>query len=164
MTYSPSNPIPTTHPLIHQDMELCSLNMSESGGSLCQVKQLPRPNVRLQASGCSMQNLPNLLHQPWVNQPALKIVPSPAVALRVNGAVTSSCSRKYCVAPKLGEQSALAPCISKGKVLVTGGGGYFGYRLGTELASQGMSVILLDVNKAPSDIPAGAIYYQVWVI
>lgn len=147
-------------------MELCGLNMSESGGSLCQVKQLPRSNVRLQASGRNMQNIPNLPHQPWVNQPALKIVPSPAVVLchRVNGAVTSSCSRKDCVAPKLGEESPLAPCISKGKVLVTGGGGYFGYRLGRELVSQGMSVILVDVNKAPSDIPAGAIYYQVWVI
>uniref|UniRef100_A0A8C9XUI6 Short chain dehydrogenase/reductase family 42E, member 2 n=1 Tax=Sander lucioperca TaxID=283035 RepID=A0A8C9XUI6_SANLU len=46
------------------------------------------------------------------------------------------------------------------KVVVTGGGGYFGFRLGRELASQGMSVILVDINKPPCDIPDGAIFYQ----
>uniref|UniRef100_A0A665V2Y2 Short chain dehydrogenase/reductase family 42E, member 2 n=1 Tax=Echeneis naucrates TaxID=173247 RepID=A0A665V2Y2_ECHNA len=46
------------------------------------------------------------------------------------------------------------------KVLVTGGGGYFGFRLGRELARQGMSVILLDLNKSPCDVPDGAIFYQ----
>uniref|UniRef100_A0A3Q4BGB7 3-beta hydroxysteroid dehydrogenase/isomerase domain-containing protein n=1 Tax=Mola mola TaxID=94237 RepID=A0A3Q4BGB7_MOLML len=45
-------------------------------------------------------------------------------------------------------------------VLVTGGGGYFGSRLGRKLVSQGMSVILVDVNKPPCDIPDGAVYYQ----
>uniref|UniRef100_A0A3Q3NE34 Short chain dehydrogenase/reductase family 42E, member 2 n=1 Tax=Mastacembelus armatus TaxID=205130 RepID=A0A3Q3NE34_9TELE len=46
------------------------------------------------------------------------------------------------------------------EVVVTGGAGYFGFRLGKELASQGMSVILLDMNKPPCDIPDGAIFYQ----
>uniref|UniRef100_A0A3B5LSA8 Short chain dehydrogenase/reductase family 42E, member 2 n=1 Tax=Xiphophorus couchianus TaxID=32473 RepID=A0A3B5LSA8_9TELE len=45
-------------------------------------------------------------------------------------------------------------------VLVTGGGGYFGFRLGKELASEGMTVILLDVNKPLWDIPDGAIFLQ----
>uniref|UniRef100_A0A3B3UFG8 Short chain dehydrogenase/reductase family 42E, member 2 n=1 Tax=Poecilia latipinna TaxID=48699 RepID=A0A3B3UFG8_9TELE len=48
----------------------------------------------------------------------------------------------------------------KGKVLVTGGGGYFGFRLGKELASEGMTVILLDVSKPLWDIPDGAIFLQ----
>uniref|UniRef100_A0A3Q3X031 3-beta hydroxysteroid dehydrogenase/isomerase domain-containing protein n=1 Tax=Mola mola TaxID=94237 RepID=A0A3Q3X031_MOLML len=38
--------------------------------------------------------------------------------------------------------------------------GYFGSRLGRKLVSQGMSVILVDVNKPPCDIPDGAVYYQ----
>uniref|UniRef100_A0A3B3VPT0 Short chain dehydrogenase/reductase family 42E, member 2 n=1 Tax=Poecilia latipinna TaxID=48699 RepID=A0A3B3VPT0_9TELE len=45
-------------------------------------------------------------------------------------------------------------------VLVTGGGGYFGFRLGKELASEGMTVILLDVSKPLWDIPDGAIFLQ----
>uniref|UniRef100_A0A3Q4G566 Short chain dehydrogenase/reductase family 42E, member 2 n=1 Tax=Neolamprologus brichardi TaxID=32507 RepID=A0A3Q4G566_NEOBR len=47
-----------------------------------------------------------------------------------------------------------------GKVVVTGGGGYFGFRLGRQLANEGFSVILLDLNKPPCDIPDGATFYQ----
>lgn len=146
-------------------MELCGPNMSETGGPLCQVKQLPRrgvPLCRLQASGHHMHNLP---HQPWVNHPAPTVASTPAVVIRhrVNGAMMRSCSSQECVASRLGEEAALAQGVSTGKVLVTGGGGYFGSRLGRVLVSQGMSVILLDINKPPCDIPDGAIYYQVWV-
>lgn len=147
-------------------MELCGPNMSESGAALCQVKQLPRHSVplcRLQASGHHAHNLPHLTHQPWVNHPAPAVASGPAVAIRhrVNGATAASCSNPECAAPRLGEEAALAQGVSTGKVVVTGGGGYFGSRLGRELASQGMSVILLDMNKPPCDIPAGAIFYQV---
>uniref|UniRef100_H3C7T6 Short chain dehydrogenase/reductase family 42E, member 2 n=1 Tax=Tetraodon nigroviridis TaxID=99883 RepID=H3C7T6_TETNG len=38
--------------------------------------------------------------------------------------------------------------------------GYFGSRLGRELAAEGRSVILLDVNKPPCEVPEGATFYQ----
>ncbi|XP_029294000.1 putative short-chain dehydrogenase/reductase family 42E member 2 isoform X2 [Cottoperca gobio] len=143
-------------------MELCGPNMSDSGGSLCQVKQLPCHSVplcHLQASGHHMRNLP---HQPWVNHPAPAIAYTPTIAIRhrASGAMVASCSNPECAVSRLREEAALAQGISTGKVLVTGGGGYFGFRLGRELASQGMSVILLDMNKPPCDIPNGAIFYQ----
>ncbi|XP_056256608.1 putative short-chain dehydrogenase/reductase family 42E member 2 [Seriola aureovittata] len=146
-------------------MELCGPNMSESGGSLCQVKQLPCHSVplcRLQAGGHHMHNLPHLTHPPWANHPAPAVVSSPAVAVRhrVNGATAASCSGPDCTASRLEEEVALARGTSKGKVVVTGGGGYFGFRLGRELARQGLSVILLDMNKPPCDVPDGAIFYQ----
>lgn len=151
-------------------MELCGPNMSESGGSLVQVKQLPchsAPLCRLQASGHHMHDLPHLTHQPWVNHPAPTVASSPAVAVhrrrRVNGAVVSSCGSHECLTPRLGEDAALALGLPTGKVLVTGGGGYFGSRLGRALADQGMSVILVDINRAPCDVPDGAVYYQVGV-
>lgn len=149
-------------------MELCGPNMSERGGPLCQVKQLPHhsaPLCRLQASGHHMHNLPHLTHQPWVNHPAPTVACRSAAAIRhrVNGAMMSRCSSQERAASRLGEEAALAPGVSTGKVLVTGGGGYFGSRLGRVLVSQGMPVILVDINKPPCDIPEGAIYCQVWV-
>uniref|UniRef100_UPI0037E761CF putative short-chain dehydrogenase/reductase family 42E member 2 n=1 Tax=Semicossyphus pulcher TaxID=241346 RepID=UPI0037E761CF len=146
-------------------MELCGPNMSEGGGSLCQVKQLPRhtvPLCRLQAGGHHMHNLPHLTHQPWVNHPAPAIASSPPAAVRhrVNGAMASSCCSPECAASRLGEEAAVARGVTEGKVVVTGGGGYFGFRLGRELASQGMTVILLDMRKPPCEIPDGAIFHQ----
>lgn len=145
-------------------MELCSPNMSESGGSFCQVKQLPRhslPLCRLQTSGHHPRGFPHLTHQPWVNQlaPAIATSPSEAVRHRVKGATAGS--NLECAASRLGEEASLACGVAKWKVVVTGGGGYFGFRLGKELAHQGMSVILLDLNQPPSDIPEGVIFYQV---
>ncbi|XP_044038462.1 putative short-chain dehydrogenase/reductase family 42E member 2 isoform X3 [Siniperca chuatsi] len=146
-------------------MELCGPNMSESGGSLCQVKELPRHSVpfcHLQASGHHMHIFPHLTHQPWLNPPARAIASNPAVAIhhRVTGPMASSCSNPGCAVSRLGEEAAQARGVSTGKVVVTGGGGYFGFRLGRELASQGMSVILLDMNKPSCDIPDGSIFYQ----
>lgn len=145
-------------------MELCSPNMSESGGSFCQVKQLPchsLPLCRLQASGHHLHNLPHITHQPWVTHPAPSIATSPVEALRhrVKGATAGS--NLECAASRLGEEASLACGVTTWKVVVTGGGGYFGFRLGKELAHQGMSVILLDLNQPPCDIPEGAIFYQV---
>uniref|UniRef100_A0A8C1WCK9 Short chain dehydrogenase/reductase family 42E, member 2 n=1 Tax=Cyprinus carpio TaxID=7962 RepID=A0A8C1WCK9_CYPCA len=48
-----------------------------------------------------------------------------------------------------------------GRVLVTGGAGYFGFRLGRALAGQGATVFLLDLHKPPWDIPDGAVFQQV---
>jgi len=50
---------------------------------------------------------------------------------------------------------------SPGKVLVTGGGGYFGFMLAKELATRGRKVILLDVQKPEADLPEGAVFYKV---
>uniref|UniRef100_A0A673I9T0 Short chain dehydrogenase/reductase family 42E, member 2 n=1 Tax=Sinocyclocheilus rhinocerous TaxID=307959 RepID=A0A673I9T0_9TELE len=46
-------------------------------------------------------------------------------------------------------------------VLVTGGAGYFGFRLGRALAGQGATVLLLDLHKPPWDIPNGAVFQQI---
>uniref|UniRef100_A0A8C1NDS7 Short chain dehydrogenase/reductase family 42E, member 2 n=1 Tax=Cyprinus carpio TaxID=7962 RepID=A0A8C1NDS7_CYPCA len=46
-------------------------------------------------------------------------------------------------------------------VLVTGGAGYFGFRLGRALAVQGATVLLLDLHKPPWDIPDGAVFQQI---
>ncbi|XP_068192443.1 putative short-chain dehydrogenase/reductase family 42E member 2 [Antennarius striatus] len=142
-------------------MELCSPNMSEGGGSLCHVKQLPCHGVPL----CCLRTheLPHLTHQPWVNQPAPTPASGPAAAVRhrVNGAVMANCKGQECVDPRVGDEAALTWPASTEKVLVTGGGGYFGSRLGRELARQGMSVILLDINKPTFDIPDGAVFYQI---
>uniref|UniRef100_A0A7M4EDK7 Putative short-chain dehydrogenase/reductase family 42E member 2 n=1 Tax=Crocodylus porosus TaxID=8502 RepID=A0A7M4EDK7_CROPO len=45
-------------------------------------------------------------------------------------------------------------------VLLTGGGGYFGYSLGCALAKSGASVILYDIQKPPSEVPNGAAFIQ----
>ncbi|KAM8843895.1 putative short-chain dehydrogenase/reductase family 42E member 2 isoform 2-T2 [Spinachia spinachia] len=133
-------------------MELCGSNMRERGGSLCQMKPLPCQGVpvcRLQASGAHVRNT---AHQPLVSRPA-PAVPTVAPSHRV--------SSPECAASRPGEEAALTRGVSTGKVVVTGGGGYFGFRLGTELASQGMSVVLLDMNTLPCETPDGAVFYQV---
>ncbi|KAM9783596.1 putative short-chain dehydrogenase/reductase family 42E member 2 isoform 2-T2 [Syngnathus typhle] len=119
-------------------MELCGGNTSEGRGSLCRVKQLPRQSFslcRLQASGQSLHNLP----------------PPVALRQRANGTATCRGSLRH-GASKAGSSAR--------KVLVTGGGGYFGFRLGRALAAQGMSVILLDLNKPSLDLPDGALFHQ----
>lgn len=149
-------------------MELCGPNMHDSGGPLCQVKQLPRHSVPLcllQAGGPGTQNLP---HQPWLNQPPMAVASSPAAACthRANGAVAPGSNSRWGQGggKRVGEEAAMAPPgLAAGRVLVTGGAGYFGSRLGRELAAQGRSVILLDVNKPPCDVPDGATYYQVQI-
>uniref|UniRef100_A0A3Q3NG66 Short chain dehydrogenase/reductase family 42E, member 2 n=1 Tax=Labrus bergylta TaxID=56723 RepID=A0A3Q3NG66_9LABR len=72
----------------------------------------------------------------------------------------SSCSSLDCAVSRLAEEAALARGVSSGKVVVTGGGGYFGFRLGKELASQGMTVILLDMRRPPCEIPDGVIFFE----
>ena len=47
---------------------------------------------------------------------------------------------------------------------MTGGAGYFGFRLGRTLASQGVRVVLLDLHKPLWDVPDGAVFYQVSVM
>lgn len=134
-------------------MELCGPNMSKGGGSLCQVKQLPCHGIslcRLQASRQPLHNLSPHTHPYRVNQAA------PALRWRPSGAAASRCGSMECGPSKTGQLGS-----SSQTVLVTGGGGYFGFRLGRALAAQGMSVILLDINKPSWEIPDGALFYQV---
>uniref|UniRef100_A0A8B9DQB1 Short chain dehydrogenase/reductase family 42E, member 2 n=1 Tax=Anser cygnoides TaxID=8845 RepID=A0A8B9DQB1_ANSCY len=46
------------------------------------------------------------------------------------------------------------------RAVVTGGGGYFGYKLGCALASSGASVVLYDINKPIWEIPNGVVCIQ----
>ncbi|MED6273991.1 hypothetical protein CHARACLAT_011971 [Characodon lateralis] len=147
-------------------MDLYSPNMGETGASMCQVKQLPChsvPLLRLQACGHHTHNHSNLSHKPCLSDPSQVASCGTATALRhrVSGATAGTCNSPNCTASKLGQEvGASAWDGYKGKMLVTGGGGYFGFRLAKDLASEGMTVILLDVNKPPWDIPDGAIFFQ----
>ncbi|XP_015242542.1 PREDICTED: putative short-chain dehydrogenase/reductase family 42E member 2 [Cyprinodon variegatus] len=146
-------------------VDLYSPNMGESAASLCQVKQLPCHSIqllRLQAGGHHTHNHSNLPHKPCLSD-ASSVASSgtaPALRHRVSGATTGACNSPNCAASRLGQVGAAGWDGHREKVLVTGGAGYFGFRLGKELASEGMTVILLDVNKPPWDIPDGAIFFQ----
>ncbi|XP_056144249.1 putative short-chain dehydrogenase/reductase family 42E member 2 [Lampris incognitus] len=149
-------------------MELCGSTMTESGSSVCQVEQLvctgvvslAEPNGRLcrrQANEHQFHNLHHFTHQPWANHPTSAV----ATQHRASGAVEAWCNTLDCaVSGKLEERVAAVACGGRGKVLVTGGGGYFGFRLGRALAIRGVSVILLDLHEPPWDIPDGAVFYQ----
>lgn len=151
-------------------MELCGPNVSESGGSLVQVKQLPAhgaPLCRLQANSRHVQA--QLGHQPWVNHTAPTAASSPVGAAvhrrsrRLTGAAQPDCGGQECPTPRVAQEAAPVPVLATGKVLVTGGGGYLGSRLGQALAAQGVTVVLVDISKAPCDVPDGAVYHQVGV-
>lgn len=47
------------------------------------------------------------------------------------------------------------------RAVVTGGGGYFGYKLGCALANAGASVVLYDIHKPIWEIPKGVVCIQV---
>ncbi|KAM4535954.1 putative short-chain dehydrogenase/reductase family 42E member 2 [Fundulus diaphanus] len=132
---------------------------------MCQLKQLPChsvPLLRLQVGGNHAHNHSNLPHKPCLSDPFLVAASgtTPALRQRVSGATAGTCNSPNCAAWRHGQVGTAAWDGQKGKVLVTGGAGYFGFRLGKELASEGMTVILLDVNKPPWDIPDGAIFFQ----
>ncbi|KYO37882.1 short-chain dehydrogenase/reductase family 42E member 1 [Alligator mississippiensis] len=50
--------------------------------------------------------------------------------------------------------------ITKEAVLITGGGGYFGFRLGCALCKKGVSVILFDVGKLIQAVPEGVKFVE----
>ncbi|XP_043105979.1 putative short-chain dehydrogenase/reductase family 42E member 2 isoform X2 [Puntigrus tetrazona] len=110
--------------------------------SSCQVEQLP--------CACLLD-----CHRPTHTRGAAGAPPRH----RANGAVGASCNSPNCVVaarledPERGRHGA-------GRVLVTGGAGYFGFRLGRALAGQGATVLLLDLHKPPWDLPDGAVFQQ----
>ncbi|KAG5832235.1 hypothetical protein ANANG_G00288930 [Anguilla anguilla] len=127
-------------------MELCSM---KDGGSSCQVEQLANACVsernqsscRIQAKGL----------RPWSGN---STTTTNTVRHRANGTANNHC-KSVEFAP-----SRLESVEFTGKVLVTGGSGYFGYRLGRALASRGLSVILLDLVKPRRGTPDGAVFHQ----
>ncbi|XP_052396671.1 putative short-chain dehydrogenase/reductase family 42E member 2 [Carassius gibelio] len=76
---------------------------------------------------------------------------------RASGAVGAVCNSPECVVTAGLEQGR----HGAGRVLVTGGAGYFGFRLGRALAGQGATVFLLDLHKPSWDIPDGAVFQQI---
>ncbi|XP_036604805.1 putative short-chain dehydrogenase/reductase family 42E member 2 [Trichosurus vulpecula] len=46
------------------------------------------------------------------------------------------------------------------KALVTGGGGYFGFSLGSSLCQRGVSVVLLDIQRPKWELPKGVAFIQ----
>ncbi|XP_035381479.1 putative short-chain dehydrogenase/reductase family 42E member 2 [Electrophorus electricus] len=74
---------------------------------------------------------------------------------RASGAVGAWCS---VASPRL--ESSQQPRRAREKALVTGGGGFFGFRLGRALARRGTSVILMDLHKPYWEVPEGVIFLQ----
>ncbi|XP_030645528.1 putative short-chain dehydrogenase/reductase family 42E member 2 [Chanos chanos] len=122
----------------------------KKNGSLCQVEQLPCPCPQEQnGSACWTQSH---AHNSWTG------AATTPVRNRTNGAVGALCSGRDCGVSRA--EGAELGRRGTAKILVTGGAGYFGFRLGRALASRGESVILLDLQKPPWAIPSGAVFYQ----
>ncbi|XP_051857183.1 putative short-chain dehydrogenase/reductase family 42E member 2 [Antechinus flavipes] len=58
------------------------------------------------------------------------------------------------------KEQANSPCPSSQKALVTGGGGYFGFSLGSSLVRKGVSVVLLDIQHPKWELPKGVAFIQ----
>ncbi|KAL0993160.1 hypothetical protein UPYG_G00104020 [Umbra pygmaea] len=145
--------------------------MKNSGGLLCQVDQLPYPCVPLHDSGstgCRMQanghHHPYHLNlQPLVTRPASTSNQASSTRQRANGVVGAWCSNPDCATSRLDEvtdQALRKAGPGARRVLVTGGAGYFGLRLGRALATRGVSVVLLDLHKPSLDTLDGTVFYQ----
>ncbi|KAF4115472.1 putative short-chain dehydrogenase/reductase family 42E member 2 [Onychostoma macrolepis] len=111
--------------------------------SLCQVEQLP--------CACLLD-----CHR----QTHTRSATGAPIRHRANGAVGALCNSPNCVVAARLEDSEQGR-HGAGRVLVTGGAGYFGFRLGRALAGQGATVLLLDLHKPPWDIPDGAVFQQI---
>ncbi|XP_066531745.1 putative short-chain dehydrogenase/reductase family 42E member 2 [Hoplias malabaricus] len=118
-------------------------------GSLCQVERLPC--ACLLEQGTSGHHSQTRTHSSWTTA-----VP---VRHRANGAVGAWCNSPDCRA-SIRLEGPEQPLRGARKALVTGGAGFFGFRLGRALARQGTSVILLDLQKPAWDIPDGAMFLQ----
>ncbi|KAL6460591.1 hypothetical protein MHYP_G00305570 [Metynnis hypsauchen] len=118
-------------------------------GSLCQVEQLP----------CACLLEPGTYGHLTQTRTRSSWTPGASVRHRANGAVGAWCSSPDCRASSRLEGPE-QPHRGGGKALVTGGAGFFGFRLGRALARQGTSVILLDLHKPAWDIPDGAVFLQ----
>ncbi|XP_072561258.1 putative short-chain dehydrogenase/reductase family 42E member 2 [Paramormyrops kingsleyae] len=80
------------------------------------------------------------------------------IQYKVNGNVAGGPQKRTCAASGTTGSEIRRGVASK--VLVTGGAGYFGHRLGRALAGAGYSVILLDIVKPRWDTPQGVVFHQ----
>uniref|UniRef100_F7F9S0 3-beta hydroxysteroid dehydrogenase/isomerase domain-containing protein n=1 Tax=Monodelphis domestica TaxID=13616 RepID=F7F9S0_MONDO len=58
------------------------------------------------------------------------------------------------------KEQAEPPRPTSQKALVTGGGGYFGFNLGSSLVQRGVSVVLLDIQRPKWELPKGVAFIQ----
>ncbi|XP_044534946.1 putative short-chain dehydrogenase/reductase family 42E member 2 [Gracilinanus agilis] len=58
------------------------------------------------------------------------------------------------------KEQAEPPRPTSQKALVTGGGGYFGFSLGSSLVRSGVSVVLLDIQRPKWELPKGVAFIQ----
>ncbi|XP_068941462.1 putative short-chain dehydrogenase/reductase family 42E member 2 [Petaurus breviceps papuanus] len=58
------------------------------------------------------------------------------------------------------KEQAEPPHPASQKALVTGGGGYFGFTLGSSLGQRGVSVVLLDIQRPKWELPKGVVFIQ----
>ncbi|XP_053469311.1 putative short-chain dehydrogenase/reductase family 42E member 2 [Ictalurus furcatus] len=124
----------------------------KENGSLCQVEQLP-PGCLLEPglNGCHSQNY----------KLSSRMSVGAGVRNRANGAVKALCSSPECsTSVRLESTEQIRRGGGGEKVLVTGGAGFFGFRLGKALARQGISVILLDLHQPRFELPDGAVFLQ----
>ncbi|KAK3532631.1 hypothetical protein QTP86_027374, partial [Hemibagrus guttatus] len=124
----------------------------KENGSMCQVEQLPH--------GCLLEPGLNGCHSQSYKRSG-RMSGGAGVRNRANGAVKSLCSSPDC-SPSVRLESSEQIRKSGGseKALVTGGAGFFGFRLGKALARQGISVILLDLHQPQWELPDGAAFLQ----
>ncbi|KAJ8344930.1 hypothetical protein SKAU_G00291230 [Synaphobranchus kaupii] len=127
-------------------MELCSM---KDGGSSCQVEQLANACVSERNQSPCRIHAKGL--RPW---PGNSITATSTVRHRANRTTAGRCKSVEFPARRQDDAEFT------GRVLVTGGAGYFGFRLGRALASRGLSVILLDLVKPRWDIPDGTVFHQ----
>ncbi|KAK2836184.1 hypothetical protein Q7C36_014053 [Tachysurus vachellii] len=124
----------------------------KENGSLCQVEQLPH--------GCLLEPGLNGCHSQSYKRTG-RMSGNAGVRNRAYGAVKALYSSPDC-SPSVRLESTEQILKSGGgeKVLVTGGAGFFGFRLGKALAREGISVILLDLHQPRWELPDGAVFLQ----
>ncbi|XP_062871998.1 putative short-chain dehydrogenase/reductase family 42E member 2 isoform X2 [Trichomycterus rosablanca] len=119
-------------------------------GSLCHVEQLPC--TCLLESGTNGHHTLNHKRSSWTSSGS-------GVRNRA-GAGSALCSSPERVTSVRLESTEQIQRRGGGKALVTGGAGFFGFRLGKALAQQGISVILMDLHPPCWEIPDKAVYMQ----
>ncbi|KAI5607298.1 putative short-chain dehydrogenase/reductase family 42E member 2, partial [Silurus asotus] len=124
----------------------------KENGSLCQMEQLPR--------GCLLEPGLNGGHSQSFKHTG-RMSGSTGVRNRANGAAKALCSSLECSSSiRLESPEQIQRGGGSEKVLVTGGAGFFGFRLGKALARKGISVILLDLYQPRWELPDGAVFLQ----
>lgn len=125
----------------------------KENGSLCQVEQLPHK--------CLLEPGLNRCHTQSYKCRG-QMSGGARAWNRANGAVKAlRSSPEDGTSIRLESTEQIRRVEGGQKVLVTGGAGFFGFRLGKALARQGIGVILLDLHQPRWELPDGAVFLQV---